>query len=310
MSGSVRRVESWSQRLAGPALPPARRADRGGRRPLAAASSRTGRSSSASALAFLVSLRPAGSRRRRRQAHGRSSTTGSTSADLHVPIEFRVDGLTTMMLAMVTFVADAGRHLRRGLHGGRPGLSPVLRRGRPVRLLDDGAGPVEQLRADLRLLGRRGRRAATCWSASGTASPSAAAAAKKAFLVNRVGDFGFAIALFWMWTVVPEPRPELRQRPGRAGTLGRDCPDAAILGIALLLFWAATAKSAQVPLYVWLPDAMEGPTPVSALIHAATMVTAGVYLIARSTPAARRTAPEVQLVDRGRSAASRRCWRR
>src|SRR4029078_11053942 len=110
--------------------------------------------------------------------------------------------------------------------------------------------------------------------------PAAAAAAKKAFLVNRVGDVGFAIAIFWMWTAF-------------GGSLSYDAilnPDA--LGhvaessrwwIAFLLFWAATAKSAQVPLYVWLPDAMEGPTPVSALIHAATMVTAGVYLIARSS---------------------------
>ena len=220
---------------------------------------------------------PPGPRRRR------SSIDWLDVSGLHVPIEFRVDGLTTMMLAMVTFVSTLVADLRGRLHGGRPGLSPVLRRGRPVRLLDDRAGALEQLPADLRLLGRRGRRAATCWSASGTRSPSAAAAAKKAFLVNRIGDVGFAIAIFWLWSVVAEPRPELRQRPRRVEPRGH-CRTRPCVGIALLLFWAATAKSAQFPLYVWLPDAMEGPTPVSALIHAATMVTAGVYLIARSTP--------------------------
>ena len=126
------------------------------------------------------------------------------------------------------------------------------------------------------------------------AKPSAAAAAMKAFLVNRIGDVGFAIAMFWMWTLRPEPRPELRQRPQPSRTLAGLLVRRRGIGIALLLFWAATAKSAQIPLYVWLPDAMEGPTPVSALIHAATMVTAGVYLIARSSRWS-RWRPDVQL---------------
>ena len=137
--------------------------------------------------------------------------------------------------------------------------------------------------------------------------PSAAAAAMKAFLVNRVGDFGFAIAIFWLWTIVPGHDLSYDNVLSRADARAR-CPHAAIVGIALLLFWAATAKSAQIPLYVWLPDAMEGPTPVSALIHAATMVTAGVYLIARSMPLI-ALAPGVQLliaVDRLRDGAARR----
>ncbi|MEX0796674.1 MAG: NADH-quinone oxidoreductase subunit L [Acidimicrobiia bacterium] len=107
--------------------------------------------------------------------------------------------------------------------------------------------------------------------------PSAAAAAKKAFVVNRIGDFGFMIAVMLVFTSfgtlsfagIFERAPEVLTT-GTATAIG------------LLMLVGAAGKSAQIPLYVWLPDAMEGPTPVSALIHAATMVTAGVYVIARS----------------------------
>ena len=101
-------------------------------------------------------------------------------------------------------------------------------------------------------------------------------AAKKAFVMNRIGDLGFLLAIFWIFS--------------KLGTLNyvdvfsnvsRLSPTD-VVGITLLLFVGATGKSAQIPLYTWLPDAMAGPTPVSALIHAATMVTAGIYMIARS----------------------------
>ena len=105
-------------------------------------------------------------------------------------------------------------------------------------------------------------------------------AGKKAFIVNRIGDFGFLLAMFLLFATL--------------GTLDfipvfAQAPDALVYGgglataIALFLLLGATGKSAQIPLYVWLPDAMAGPTPVSALIHAATMVTAGVYLVARAS---------------------------
>jgi NADH-quinone oxidoreductase subunit L len=123
--------------------------------------------------------------------------------------------------------------------------------------------------------------------------PAASAAAMKAFLVNRIGDFGFAIAVMWLWTVVPAHDLSYTNVLSKWTLDG--LPASAKVGIPLLLFWAATAKSAQIPLYVWLPDAMEGPTPVSALIHAATMVTAGVYLLARSMPLF-ALAPNVQLL--------------
>src|ERR1019366_4750683 len=132
-----------------------------------------------------------------------------------------------------------------------------------------------------------------CWELVGLASylligfwidkPSAAAAAKKAFITTRIGDIGFFLGILWLYS--------------GSGTLlfydnGHGCLESAgllLLGasatfVALLIFCGAVGKSGQFPLHVWLPDAMEGPTPVSALIHAATMVAAGVFLVARVYP--------------------------
>ena len=108
--------------------------------------------------------------------------------------------------------------------------------------------------------------------------PSAATAAKKAFLMNRVGDVGLALAIFILWTQLGT-----LQYTEVFANVGRIDPNA-LVAITLLLLLGACGKSGQFPLQAWLPDAMEGPTPVSALIHAATMVTAGVYLIARMNP--------------------------
>src|SRR5580698_7274433 len=109
---------------------------------------------------------------------------------------------------------------------------------------------------------------------------SASDAGKKAFVVNRVGDAGFLLGLF---LIVGTLGTINFHEIGPAIAAGHFPIGASVMtAIALLLFVGATGKSAQIPLYVWLPDAMEGPTPVSALIHAATMVTAGVYMIART----------------------------
>jgi len=104
-------------------------------------------------------------------------------------------------------------------------------------------------------------------------------AGKKAFLVNRIGDFGFMVAMFLIWVVLGtlDFTEVSRLAPEHLAAGG-----AMVTAITLFLFLGCTGKSAQIPLYVWLPDAMAGPTPVSALIHAATMVTAGVYLVART----------------------------
>ncbi|MBI2169735.1 MAG: NADH-quinone oxidoreductase subunit L [Actinobacteria bacterium] len=107
---------------------------------------------------------------------------------------------------------------------------------------------------------------------------SAAAAGKKAFVTNRVGDFGFLLAMFLVFFHLGT----LEIAPALAGA--SVLSEGTATAIALLFFLGAVGKSAQLPLHVWLPDAMEGPTPVSALIHAATMVTAGVYLVVRTHP--------------------------
>ena len=118
--------------------------------------------------------------------------------------------------------------------------------------------------------------------------PSANAAAMKAFIVNRVGDFGFSLGIFAVWMLsggisyadIFAKAPDMAQM--RIHFLGMDLP--ALETACLLLFVGAMGKSAQLGLHTWLPDAMEGPTPVSALIHAATMVTAGVFMVCRLSP--------------------------
>ncbi len=110
---------------------------------------------------------------------------------------------------------------------------------------------------------------------------SATTAGNKAFIVNRIGDFGFSLAIYLM--VVTFGSLDFPQVFAAAADMPVEESAGILTAICLLLFVGATGKSAQVPLYVWLPDAMEGPTPVSALIHAATMVTAGVYMVARSS---------------------------
>jgi proton-translocating NADH-quinone oxidoreductase chain L len=131
--------------------------------------------------------------------------------------------------------------------------------------------------------------------------PSAAAAANKAFLVTRLGDMGMLLGILLLWSHFGHHLEYTKDdgtglfdvigRQHETGTLNHGV----LVTACLLLFCGAVGKSAQFPLYVWLPDAMEGPSPVSALIHAATMVTAGVYLVARCTPLF-QLAPEAQVV--------------
>ncbi len=119
-----------------------------------------------------------------------------------------------------------------------------------------------------------------------------ASAGKKAFVTNRIGDWGFMLAMFLGFQAIGSVSYLDLNLAAESGAIG----ESTATGIAMLLFVGAVGKSAQLPLYVWLPDAMAGPTPVSALIHAATMVTAGVFLMTRMNPMLFASAPEVSVI--------------
>lgn len=212
-----------------------------------------------------------------------------TSGTFQIDVALRADSLTAIMLCMVTFIATLVAIYAAGyMHGDRS----YWRFFAYVSLFVFSMTMLVLVSNFLLLF--------VFWEAVGACSylligfwyekPEAAAAGKKAFLVNRVGDFGFALALFLIWTTYGSLN--FHDVPGQLGVLGeaRLSGQAAFVGggtalaICLLLMLGACGKSAQFPLHVWLPDAMEGPTPVSALIHAATMVTAGVYMVTRCTP--------------------------
>jgi len=225
------------------------------------------------------------------------------SVPLHIDIVLRADALTAIMLCMVTFISTLVAIYAAGyMHGDRSYWRFFVYIG----LFVFSMTMLVSVSNFVLLF--------CFWEAVGACSylligfwyhkPEAAAAGKKAFLVNRVGDFGLALALFLIWTnygtldyhdpivTTDAQSSQMSFSTPVAGVLGQTRlanPELFVTGgvavaICALLFVGCCGKSAQFPLHVWLPDAMEGPTPVSALIHAATMVTAGVYLVTRCTP--------------------------
>ena len=142
------------------------------------------------------------------------------------------------------------------------------------------------------LAGRAWAPARTCSSRSGSSATPPPARGKKAFVTNRIGDFGLMGAMFLIF----EQTGSLQYNTVFRYVEEHGIAKGTVTAICLLLFLGAVGKSAQLPLYVWLPDAMEGPTPVSALIHAATMVTAGVYLMVRIHPLLELSSFTLQLI--------------
>ena len=218
--------------------------------------------------------------------------TWLTSGTLDIHIGLMIDRLTAVMLLLVTAVSALVHIYTIGYMQGDPGYARFFSY---IALFTFSMLMLVLADNFLQLF--------VFWEAVGLCSyllighwyerPSAVTAATKAFVVNRVGDFGFLLGLLLVFTtfnsldyatVFANVGREAGQVMNVLGPVGGTLEVSALTVICLLLFVGAVGKSAQVPLHVWLPDAMEGPTPISALIHAATMVTAGVFMVARLAP--------------------------
>jgi NADH-quinone oxidoreductase subunit L len=201
-----------------------------------------------------------------------------SAGEVTATFSMRADGLTAVMLVMVTFIGSLIAIYSAGYMHGDPGYPRFF--AAVSLFLFFMVGLV--LAGNFLLL-------YACWEGVGLCSylligfwfakPSAAAAARKAFLVTRLGDIGLLIGILILWGQTHSLEFEVVFK--HAGVMNSS---GILFWVCVCLFIGAAGKSAQFPLHVWLPDAMEGPSPVSALIHAATMVTAGVYLVARCTP--------------------------
>lgn len=227
------------------------------------------------------------------QDSGEGGSASDRTPPVDITIALRVDSLSATMLGMLTFVATLVAIYAAGyMHGDRG----YWRFFAEVSLFVFSMIMLVLSANFIQLF--------VFWEAVGLCSylligfwyekPEAAAAGKKAFLVNRIGDFGFAAGVFLVWTTFGSVNFADVLDGKTIADIAATNP-AMIATICLCLFTGACGKSAQFPLHVWLPDAMEGPTPVSALIHAATMVTAGVYMVARCTPLF-MAAPEAQII--------------
>ncbi len=218
--------------------------------------------------------------------------TCATSGELTIRLGLYVDQLTAAMLLLVTIVSGLVHVYTIGYMHGEPGYARFFGN---IALFTFSMLMLVMSDNFLQLF--------VFWEAVGLCSyllighwyerPSARAAATKAFLVNRVGDFGFLLGVLLVFVIFGtlQYQPVFADAAAQTGVtvdllgaVGGGWEVSALTLICLLLFVGAVGKSAQVPLHVWLPDAMEGPTPISALIHAATMVTAGVFMVARLAP--------------------------